>query len=89
MIKKVSRHIVQNELLIFEHSSPGKSGYQLPELDVPDVDAEAVLGAAERTRRNRRFSRKSAKSKPSGISRASRPGTTPSTLVCIRSAPAP
>ena len=44
MIKKVSKHIVQNEPLLFEMSSPGKRGYQLPELDVPDVDAESVLG---------------------------------------------
>jgi glycine dehydrogenase subunit 2 len=44
MIKKVSRHIIQNEALLFEESSPGKRGYQLPELDVPPVDAEAVLG---------------------------------------------
>jgi glycine dehydrogenase subunit 2 len=45
MIKKVSKHIVQNEPLLFEMSSPGKRGYQLPELDVPNVDAEHVLGA--------------------------------------------
>jgi glycine dehydrogenase subunit 2 len=44
MIKKVSKHIVQNEPLLFELSSPGKRGYQLPELDVPSVDAAAVLG---------------------------------------------
>ncbi len=44
MIKKVSKHIVQNEPLLFELSSPGKIGYQLPELDVPAVDAAAVLG---------------------------------------------
>ena len=44
MIKKTSRHIVQNEPLIFERSSPGKVGYQLPELDVPAVDPVAVLG---------------------------------------------
>jgi glycine dehydrogenase subunit 2 len=44
MIKKVSKHIVQNEPLLFEMSSPGKLGYQLPDLDVPPVDAEAVLG---------------------------------------------
>ncbi len=49
MIKKTSRHIVQNEPLIFERSSPGKVGYQLPDLDVPAVDAAAVLGA-ENTR---------------------------------------
>ena len=44
MIKKVSKHIVQNEPLLFELSSPGKIGYQLPELDVPEVDAEQALG---------------------------------------------
>ncbi len=44
MIKKVSKHIVQNELLLFEQSSPGKRGYQLPALDVPDVEAADVLG---------------------------------------------
>ena len=44
MIKKVRQHINQNELLIFENSSPGKRGYQLPALNVPAVDAEAVLG---------------------------------------------
>ncbi len=44
MIKKVSKHIVQNEPLLFELSSPGKRGYQLPPLDVPNVDAEQALG---------------------------------------------
>jgi glycine dehydrogenase subunit 2 len=45
MIKKVSKHIVQNEPLLFEQSSPGKWGYQLPPLDVPAVDAAEALGA--------------------------------------------
>src|SRR5690348_16970655 len=45
MIEKVRRHITQNELLLFESSSPGKKGYQLPELDVPPVDPKSVLGA--------------------------------------------
>ena len=45
MIKKVSRHIVQNESLLFEQSSPGKRGYQLPPLDVPEVDPAQALGA--------------------------------------------
>ena len=45
MIKKVSKHIVQNEPLLFEQSSPGKIGYQLPPLDVPAVDATKALGA--------------------------------------------
>ncbi|HUP05222.1 MAG TPA: aminomethyl-transferring glycine dehydrogenase subunit GcvPB, partial [Bryobacteraceae bacterium] len=31
--------------LLFERSSPGKKAYQLPELDVPSVDAAAALGA--------------------------------------------
>src|SRR6204780_3697240 len=46
MIKKVRQHINQNEPLLFENSSPGKRGYQLPPLDVPDIDAAAALGAA-------------------------------------------
>jgi glycine dehydrogenase subunit 2 len=44
MIKKTSPHIVQNEALIFQRSSPGKIGYQLPELDVPHVDPASALG---------------------------------------------
>ena len=44
MIKKVRPHLTQNEPLLFEISSPGKRGYQLPELDVPPVDAKAALG---------------------------------------------
>jgi glycine dehydrogenase subunit 2 len=46
MIKKTRPHITQNEPLLFEISSPGKKGYQLPELDVPAVDAKEALGAA-------------------------------------------
>jgi glycine dehydrogenase subunit 2 len=46
MIRKVTNNISQNESLLFEQSSPGKVGYQLPDLDVPAVDAAAVLGAA-------------------------------------------
>ena len=30
MSKKVRPHITQNEALLFEESSPGKKGYQLP-----------------------------------------------------------
>jgi glycine dehydrogenase subunit 2 len=45
MIKKVRKHIVQNEPLIFERSSPGKNGCQLPPLDVPAVDPAEALGA--------------------------------------------
>ena len=46
MIRKVTNNINQNESLLFEQSSPGKVGYQLPDLDVPAIDAAAVLGAA-------------------------------------------
>ena len=45
MIRKTRPHITQNEPLLFEISSPGKKGYQLPELDVPAVDATRVLGS--------------------------------------------
>ena len=44
-IRKVRSHINQNEGLLFEISSPGKKGYQLPDLDVPAVDAAAALGS--------------------------------------------
>ncbi len=44
MIKKVRPHVNQNEALLFERSSPGKRGYQLPPLDVPPVDPVAALG---------------------------------------------
>lgn len=44
MTPKISRHLVQNESLLFEQSSKGKCGYQLPPLDVPPVDAEDALG---------------------------------------------
>jgi glycine dehydrogenase subunit 2 len=46
MIRKVREHPTQNEPLLFESSSPGKRGYQLPDLDVPAVDAREALGAA-------------------------------------------
>ena len=45
-ITKATTHINQNEGLIFEKSSPGKKAYKLPPLDVPEVDAEALLGDA-------------------------------------------
>jgi glycine dehydrogenase subunit 2 len=46
MIRKVRTHPSQNEALLFECSSPGKRAWQLPELDVPAVDAAEALGAA-------------------------------------------
>jgi glycine dehydrogenase subunit 2 len=45
MIRKTRSNISQNEQLLFEMSSPGKLGYQLPELDVPAVDAAQALGS--------------------------------------------
>src|SRR5260370_31442514 len=45
MVSKVRSQITQNEQLVFEMSSPGKRGYQLPPLDVPAVDPKAALGA--------------------------------------------
>jgi len=45
MIRKVRSHINQDEALLFEISSPGKRGWQLPPLDVPEVDPVASLGA--------------------------------------------
>jgi glycine dehydrogenase subunit 2 len=45
MVRKVTSHLSQNEPLLFERSSPGKIGYQLPPLDVPAVDPAATLGA--------------------------------------------
>jgi glycine dehydrogenase subunit 2 len=44
--QKVRPHPTQNEALLFEISSPGKKGYQLPPLDVPAADPRAALGAA-------------------------------------------
>jgi glycine dehydrogenase subunit 2 len=44
MKRKARPHITQNEPLLFEISSPGKRGYQLPALDVPAVDPKQALG---------------------------------------------
>ena len=41
--RKATTHTSQNEGLIFEKSSPGKKAYRLSELDVPAVDAAALL----------------------------------------------
>jgi glycine dehydrogenase subunit 2 len=46
--RKATRHVNQNEGLIFEKSSPGKAAWKLPPLDVPDVDASQLLGSSER-----------------------------------------
>src|SRR6476620_466798 len=45
---KATRHVNQNEGLIFEKSSAGKAAWKLPPLDVPEVDTAKLLGSAER-----------------------------------------
>jgi glycine dehydrogenase subunit 2 len=47
--RKVRPHQTQNEALSFEKSAPGKRAYKLAPLDVPAVDAKALLGEALRT----------------------------------------
>ena len=47
--RKVTAHLTQNENLSFEKSSAGKKAYRLAPLDVPEVDAAALLGDAART----------------------------------------
>src|SRR5580698_5820253 len=44
MTRKATRHISQNEGLIFEKSSAGKAAWKLPPLDVPEVDTSKLLG---------------------------------------------
>jgi glycine dehydrogenase subunit 2 len=48
MTRKATRHVSQNEGLIFEKSSPGKAAWKLAPLDVPDVDTAKLLGSTER-----------------------------------------
>ncbi|HEV2498428.1 MAG TPA: aminomethyl-transferring glycine dehydrogenase subunit GcvPB, partial [Terriglobia bacterium] len=45
MISEARLHVTRNEGLIFEMSSPGKTGAELPSLDVPTVSPAAVLGS--------------------------------------------
>jgi glycine cleavage system P protein (glycine dehydrogenase) subunit 2 len=44
-IRHARPHVTRNEGLIFERSSPGKSGVELPALDVPAVTPQEALGA--------------------------------------------
>ncbi|MGH9649829.1 MAG: aminomethyl-transferring glycine dehydrogenase subunit GcvPB, partial [Terriglobales bacterium] len=48
VIRKASPHLTQNEGLIFEKSSPGKAAWKLAPLDVPEVNAEKLLGSVAR-----------------------------------------
>src|SRR5206468_1301414 len=43
-IQHARPHVARNEALIFERTLPGKSGVELPPLDVPGVAPEQVLG---------------------------------------------
>jgi len=45
---KATRHVNQNEGLIFEKSSAGKAAWKLPPLDVPEIDTAKLLGNSER-----------------------------------------
>ncbi|HWP43920.1 MAG TPA: aminomethyl-transferring glycine dehydrogenase subunit GcvPB, partial [Blastocatellia bacterium] len=42
-IKKATTHVVQNEGLLFEQSRPGRVGYSIPALDVPEQPDEALI----------------------------------------------
>jgi glycine dehydrogenase subunit 2 len=48
MTRKATRHVNQNEGLIFEKSSPGKAAWKLPPLDVDEVDTKKLLGPSGR-----------------------------------------
>src|SRR5437667_12832949 len=37
-------HVTRSESLVFERNSPGKSGAELPPLDVPPVSAQEIFG---------------------------------------------
>ena len=56
MIKKVRQHINQNEPLLFERSSPGKRGYQLPD-----------AGCSRRRSRSRRWARQNTRAEIEGF----------------------
>jgi glycine dehydrogenase subunit 2 len=42
-IKKATTHVVQNEGLLFEESRPGRIGYSVPKLDVPDRPDDQLI----------------------------------------------
>lgn len=43
-IKKATTHVVQNEGLLFEESRPGRIGYSIPKLDVPECPRDDLIG---------------------------------------------
>ena len=42
-IKKATTHVVQNEGLLFEESRPGRIGYSVPKLDVPERPDDQLI----------------------------------------------
>ena len=44
-IKKATTHVVQNEGLLFEESRPGRIGYSIPKLDVPERRDDQLVDA--------------------------------------------
>ncbi len=44
-IRHARPHVTRNEDLIFERSSPGKTGVELPPLDVPAISSAELLGS--------------------------------------------
>src|SRR2546421_8044406 len=45
MINKVTTHLSHNEALIFERSHPGRAGFMLPPLDVPETPLDEIIPA--------------------------------------------
>jgi len=85
--RKATLQVNQNEGLIFEKSSPGKAAWKLPPLDVPEVDASELLGAAER--KDLGNMPESARLKSFAISHGFPHGITRLISACIRWAHAP
>ena len=52
--RKVTAHLTQNEGLSFEKSSPGKKGYKLASLDVPESRRCSAAWAMQCARMSRR-----------------------------------
>src|SRR5258706_7013122 len=48
MTRKATRHVNQNEGLIFEKSTADKAAWKLQPLDVPEVNTAKLLGSSER-----------------------------------------
>src|SRR5258708_2317882 len=44
-ITKVTTHLSHNEALIFERSHPGRAGFMLPPLDVPEIGLDEIIPA--------------------------------------------